>query len=137
MDLPLIIYDRGIKSLTRLLQIKALFEDINQWVFALVTESAHVVVHVKGPHHGTSEVTLFQPVNLQTARRRRQKQQLKQMLTLGQQSDSWTNEHVSLKSIRKGQYMRTKEKTTMVLRECDCTYTGAARNCGTASPYLS
>lgn len=68
VDFRFIINGKGTKILTRFFQIKALFKDINQWIFFLVTESAHVVIHVKGPHHGTSKVTLHQPVNLQTAR---------------------------------------------------------------------
>lgn len=58
----------SIKCLTCLFQIKALFENINHWVFSLVTESAQVVIHIDSPHHGTSKVTLCQPVSLQTAR---------------------------------------------------------------------
>lgn len=69
MDFTFLINNKDIKVLTSLFQIKAPFENINQWVFSLVTESAHVVVHINGPHHCTSEVILLQPVNLQTARR--------------------------------------------------------------------
>lgn len=58
-----------ITILTSLFQIKALFENINQWIFSLVTESAHVVIHVKSPHHGASKVVLLHPVNLPTDRR--------------------------------------------------------------------
>lgn len=69
MDFTFLIIYKDIKGLTCLFQIETLFENINQWVFSLVAESAQVVIHINGPHHSTSEVTLLQPVNLQTARR--------------------------------------------------------------------
>ena len=69
VDFTSITNNNGIKSLTCLFQIKALFENINQWVFSLVTESAQVVIHINSPHHDASEINLPQPINLQTARR--------------------------------------------------------------------
>ena len=50
--------------LTSLVQIEGFVKDIDKRVFALVTVGALVVVHVKGPHHGTPKVVLFQPLNL-------------------------------------------------------------------------
>lgn len=58
-----------VRRLTCFFQIQALFENINQWVFSLVAESAQIVVHVDGPHHGASKAALQQPVGLRTQRR--------------------------------------------------------------------
>lgn len=39
-------------------------DGVDQGVFSLSTESATEVVHIQTPHHGSTETTLHQPLNL-------------------------------------------------------------------------
>lgn len=39
-------------------------ESSDQGVFSLATESASEVIHIQGPHHGSAEHIVLQPLNL-------------------------------------------------------------------------
>lgn len=42
------------------------FDGVDQRVSSLATESATEVIQIQTPHHGSTESTLLEPVNLQS-----------------------------------------------------------------------